>query len=160
MEVDSVLVSRHGDSGGPVLVTRNGNLIVAGVSSIGTGTRAKPCSKASTSTRIARFSEWIMNALGSPATPGQITDSGTAGLAGTSSGQSGTAGASGGAGGALTQSAITAGTRNDGGCSVGRPKLAVSPWRSGFVCGLGLALLLRRRRRRETGRRFKETAER
>jgi secreted trypsin-like serine protease len=59
----------HGDSGGPVLVTRNGTLTVAGVNSVGTGTRANPCSKASTSTRIARFSEWIMEALAEPAAP-------------------------------------------------------------------------------------------
>jgi secreted trypsin-like serine protease len=59
----------HGDSGGPVLVTRNGKLVVAGVNSVGTGTRANPCGKASASTRIARFSEWITSVLADPAMP-------------------------------------------------------------------------------------------
>jgi secreted trypsin-like serine protease len=137
----------HGDSGGPVLVVRNGSLTVAGVNSVGAGTRAKPCSQASTSTRIARFAELIANTLGQPSPPAAGGAPMTAGASGSQSGTAPTEAVSGGTGGA---SAATAGTHNDGGCSVSRSNFRSSPWRPGLLCLVGLALSLRHRRAKRT----------
>jgi secreted trypsin-like serine protease len=130
----------HGDSGGPVLVVRNGNWAVAGVNSVGTGTRAKPCSEASTSTRIARFSELIANTLGQPSPPAAGGAPTAAGASGTESGTAPTEALSGGAG------AATASAHHDSGCAVSRSSVRISPWRPGLLCLVGLALSLRRRR--------------